>query len=373
MKLTFSVMCGLFLISIINGCSFNRIVNRSDCIPPNVTNGYELTLLRRDETTVPRRKSMPSWWKSQLNKSEKGNLIQKSVNDIVVQNGNTIWMAFFADAEGSSIIRYNSDTREMKKYAFLDQDGKGFVADDLLFMKDNTLWVRFTMLSSKSDYSILAKYDTQKDSFDIITDIEGLLKPTIKEGFHSTLLGNTVLESTPDGVIIVVIDGMIYSYDPVTNKANRFVKQMEGLNVYSITVSRNGHIWFITREDSDIRELDLISGSVWNYGSPPGIDPNNPDDRLTTMNIPMMSDDTGKIWVADYGWLEPTNNETRYIWHQVIRSTIFISIYDPEYLYKWKRPEAIYQFSDNNIWFSSKLGVINFNVETNQWCWKSTD
>ncbi len=367
-----SLLFGLTFISLLAGCSNAHLSESSSCLPANVTTGYDLTLPRKDQTAVSLRKPMPPWWEPQLNEAQSNELTLYAVNDVVTQSGNQIWFADYPYASGSSIMHYNSDTGEIKKYAILDQNGKGFVADELLAVSAGTLWARLTMLGFEPNYSVLARYNSQKDGFDIVMDRDGLLSPVTTGGVHNIFPGQSVLAQAPDGSLVIVLDGEIYVYNPATNQAKRILGHDQGFDAKSIAISKDGHVWFITGNDFSIRELDPTDSTIWNYGPPPGMTANDLADALTVMPKALDVDSTGRIWVSDYGWLEPTNQETRYKWHQISRSTVFISIYNPDYEYVWIRPDAVYQFSDGNMWYRSGLGIVRFNAQTSTWCWSAT-
>ena len=367
-----SLLFSLTFISLLAGCSSVPLTENSACIPSNVTTGYDLALQRQDVYTVSPRKPMPHWWEPQLNKAQINRLILYKVNDIVTRSENEIWFADYPDTSENSIMRYNSDTGGIRKYAILGQNGKGFVAEELLAANDGTLWARLTMLGVEPNYSVLARYNSQKDGFDIVIDQDGLLRPVTTGGVHNISPGQSVLAQALDGSLSLVLDGEIYVYNPTTNQAKRILGHDQGFHVNSIATSKDGHVWFITGNDFSIRELDPTDGAIWNYGPPPGMTANDLADALTVMPKPLKVDDTGRVWVSDYGWLEPTNQDTRYEWHEISRSTVFISIYNPDYEYVWIRPDAVYQFSDGNMWYLSGIGVVQFNRQTGVWCWSAT-
>ncbi len=87
------------------------------------------------------------------------------------------------------------------------------------------------------------------------------------------------------------------------------------------------------------------------------------------MDKPLLVDHGGRVWVADFGWLEPNAAHTSYSWHPIQRSTVFISTYDNVFRYKWIRPFSVYQFSDADFWFLSALGTVRFDETSGSWCW----
>jgi len=370
MKHIINILLGGFaFIGLLAACTTRNTSQGSSCIPANVTTNYAPNLRRQDETNVPNRKPMPSWWGPQLNEVQVNKMNQASVFDVVARSGNEIWLASYPDTLGNSILRYRTDTGDIRAYRVLDQHGKGYVAGNLFVAHDGSLWAR---LITEQDYSILAQYDPQKDEFRIVTDQSGLLLPS--KDIRITWNGRTqpVLDETPDGNLILALNGEIYVYNPRTNLARRILGRDKGLDVNSIAVSKDGHVWFTTSNELSIRELDPTNGTLWDYGPPPGVTADDPVNLFSLVSKAMVIDGAGRVWVTDFGWLGHTNQEMRYIWEPISRSTIFISIYDPDYEYMWIRPDAIYQFSDGNIWYQSGLGIVRFNVQTSEWCWTAT-
>jgi len=365
-----SLVLGFTFIGLLVGCKSPYTSQGSSCIPANVTTNYVPNLRRQDETTVPHRKPMPPWWEPQLDKVQVNKIRQASIFDVVARSSNEIWLASYADPLGNSILRYRTDTGVINAYGVLDQDGKGLVAGNLFVTHDGSLWAR---LITKQDYSILARYDSQKDQFKIVTDRDKLLAPPTD--IETTWNGRTqpVLGETPDGKLVVALNGEIYLYNQATNQAKRILDRNRGLDVNSIAVSKDGHVWYTTGNELSIRELDPTNDTLRDYGPPPGVMADDPGDLFNLVSKAIEIDRAGQIWVSDFGWLEPTDQETRYAWRPISRSSIFISIYDPEYEYLWIRPDAVYQFSDGNMWYRSGIGIVQFNMQTSEWCWKATE
>jgi hypothetical protein len=369
-------LLGFVFINLLEGCTSTNESQASSCIPENKTTNYEPGLRRQEEYTVSHRKPMPSWWAPQLNETQL-NVEMSSARDIVAQSGDTIWIATTPDNSGTdepknSIIRYRTDTGEIKAHELLDENGFGRAVLDLFATHDGNLWIIFITNEYKHEYSILARYDPQKDEFSVVADRDRLLSPPTNIEMTWDGSAQPVISETPDESLVVALNGEIFLYYSATNEAKRILGRDKGLDVKTIATSKDGHIWFITGNDFSIRELDPVDGTIWNYGPPPGITSDDSADRLTSMSKAIEIDDAGRVWVSDYGWLEPSQ-KTRYMWHPIARSPIFIHIDDPEYKYLWIRPEALYQFSDGNMWYQSGIGIVQFNMQSGSWCWKATE
>lgn len=371
-RLASLMMAAIGVAWLFGGCSHRYTSEATLCIPPNDTSGYAPDLRRQDAVFLPRRRPMPRWWEPQLGLFQRGVPLLVAPNDVVARSAGQLWIAGHPDDSKNSIVRYDLNAHENKQYAILGPGGIAFVADSLLVARDGSLWAHLSLLSSEHDYSVLAKYDEAKDRFDVVTDKDGLLIPSTTGPVHTIFSRPEVLAEEPDGRLVVVLDGKIYLYDAVENRARQILGSNSGLNVRSIAPSKDGHIWFVGDGDLSIRELDPGDGRIWDYGPPPGINGEGVEVPLADMPKPLEVDAEGRVWVGDYGWLETTNEGSRYAWHAIDRTPMFINIYDPEYLYKWERPYAIYQFSDGSLWYRSSLGIFRFNADSNAWCWVAT-
>ncbi len=259
------------MLILLTSCSKAYTSEESLCIPPNVTTSYDLSLRRQDETSVSRRKPMPSWWQPQLGIFQRDNPILFAANAVATRSEDEIWIAGYPDSHGNTIVRFNASTHQITKYGVFDEAGKGFVADNLLVTSDGSLWARLTMLGTTPTYSALAKYDQATDQFALVTDLEGLLSPPTGGGIHNIFPRRSVLSQMPDGSLAVGLDGEIFTYIPSTNRAVRVLAHTSGLDAKAFAVSQDGHIWFVGGGDDSVREIDPASGSISNYGQPPGI------------------------------------------------------------------------------------------------------
>ena len=81
-------------------------------------------------------------------------------------------------------------------------------------------------------------------------------------------------------------------------------------------------------------------------------------------------DKSGNLWLDDHAWMDPKG-----IWHQVIRSTLFITDRMPDsgYNYFWAFPHIVFESSDDLLWFRSENGMTSLNVHKGEWCWFTTD
>lgn len=140
-----TLVVGPVFLGLLVGCSSAYTSEVSPCIPPNVTNGYDLTTRRQDETTVPKRTHMPRWWDPQLGIFQGRIPILVAANDVVARSVDEIWIAGYPDEHGNAIIRFNPLSRQVKDYALWGKNGKAFIADNLLVTGEGRLWARLTV------------------------------------------------------------------------------------------------------------------------------------------------------------------------------------------------------------------------------------
>ncbi len=212
-------------------------------------------------------------------------------------------------------------------------------------------------------------------AFIVEMDKERLFAPPVESDRTRGLPTHPVFGETDDGKLVVALNGEIFTYNLKTNRARLILDRERGENVDTIVVSETGQIWFTSYNDLSIRMFDLEDGTLENYGPPPVMDypyPNYAGTFLKAIEI----DQQGRIWFLDYGMLELDEN-AQYVWQPIERSTIFISINNPEVEYVWIRPRLIYYFSDGNVWYSTGVGgggitIVEYDIEEDKWCWKAT-
>ncbi len=361
----------LFLGLSLIGCSINQRYQNTTCITPYDTSNYAPNIDRAEwgsKSSVP---AMPPWWEPQLEKDRQSQLEKFSGYDIAFRR-NAMWIVYRTTTRERTIMRYDMDTKEIRTYGIRDKDGNIYVAANLFETSDGTLWVRG---ESSQYYSILARYDDENDVFQVEMDKERLFAPPVESDRTRGLPTQPVFGETDDGKLVVALNGEIFTYNLKTNQADLILDREKGENVNTIALAETGQIWFTSYNDLSIRMFDLEDGTLENYGPPPVMDypyPNYAGTFLKAIEI----DQQGRIWFLDYGMLELDEN-AQYVWQPIERSTIFISINNPEVEYVWIRPRLIYYFSDGNVWYSTGVGgggitIVEYDIEEDKWCWKAT-
>ena len=110
------LLIGFAFIGLLAGCSDASESQDSLCIPPNVITNFAPNLQRQNGNLVPNLKPMPSWWAPQLNETQMGKLQSWSNEAVVMRSDNEIWIASLPGGPDDSIVRYRTDTGEIKSY-----------------------------------------------------------------------------------------------------------------------------------------------------------------------------------------------------------------------------------------------------------------
>jgi hypothetical protein len=327
----------------------------------------------RSVTPVPNL-DIPAWWKPQLNIKQ-----QAQYEDIIrdrrfyaaldiLAYKNQLWIA-----HGGGLVRFDVNHKVIKTYQIpIDASSTSYYSFADLYLRNGEIWAVLT--SSKS---VLAKYHLAKDTFIIVHDKDGLLN----YGHAPTVINvPSLIGELPGGKLVFVLGWEIFSYDPANQQAKKLLGLESGYRVNTIAASTNNTVWFTTVNDDVIRSLDTVTSKVEEYGEPPSLvrDEGNQTGLADYSSKAITVDSQGRVWVGYFDRLEPDKNGN-YTWHELKRPTIFVDdthIYDTYdravYVYKWTPVFSVAQFSDENMWFVTGVGVVRYDVAGDDWCWSAT-
>jgi hypothetical protein len=236
-----------------------------------------------------------------------------------------------------------------------------------LVTSDHNIWAAGTHLSKDTQYSVLLHYSTKTDSFEVVEDVDGLLRPNDSSVEKTIDWGkDRILKESPDGMVLFVLRGEIYSYNLTTNKAEEIFANSE-MQVASIESDPRGFIWFTVTEDDRLWMLHPDSNQLKSFVLPdlyPGTD--RLKGKYFRDGYTLYLDSHERLWVPAWGYLD-TNNE-EYKWQVLPAMPLFVNLYDLYYVYAWDKANT-FETKDDSIWFTSMNGVIHYDMETGSTCW----
>lgn len=344
--------------------------NELSCIEPHLAMIPSPMPQENPRTVTPRAPiTVPAWWKPLLNAEQQAQYENITLNrkfysaqDILVYD-NQIWIA-----HANGLVRFNATHNEFKTYQIQVYSLPKYYSFAALYLQNGEIWA---ILSSSE--SALAKYDSTKDEFLIIHDEDDLLS----HGHGPTVDGKPLIGELSNGKLVFVLGWEIFTYDPISQRAEKLLGLESGIRVNTIAISKDDIVWFTTVNDHVIRSLNLETGKLVAYGGPPSL---VRDEAMQTglaqdSSKAIIVDSKGRVWVGYFDRLESDQNGN-YQWYEVKRPTIFVDdthIYDTfdraVYDYKWTPVYSVAEFSDGNLWFVTGIGSVVYDKNEDYWCW----
>jgi hypothetical protein len=134
----------------------------------------------------------------------------------------------------------------------------------------------------------------------------------------------------------------------------------------SIGITNQGHFVFLTygKSDYEPRRLLFFDSKEKEINKIKFI--NLKDSNVANT---LFIDNLGNIWIDDLGWLDQED-----IWHQIIRSNVFVTDKEPDsgLQYIWPPAKLVLISSDNRLWFDSPNGLARVDSIKGEWCWVTT-
>jgi streptogramin lyase len=318
--------------------------------------------------------AVPDWWKPQLD-AEQQTQYEKIGRDLEFSGAydiqvfdNQVWIAHMG-----GVMRFDVTHNLIKTYQIAVNSPLGHYAFVALYYGKGELWAILT----SGPEAALAQYDPNTDEFRIVHDKDGLLDqqpdPTIKDL-------PSVIGELSDRNLVFVLGWQIFSYNPANRQAKILLGSESGFHVDTIAISKDDKVWFTTVNDFVIRSLNPATGKIREYGEPASLLRDNAKQAglAEKSSKAIAVDDQGRVWVGYFDRLEP-KGFGRYEWQAVDRPTIFVDdthIYATGdyavYMYKWSPVISVARFSDGNMWFSTGVGVVQYNMAQDNWCWSAT-
>jgi streptogramin lyase len=380
LKLFLTLFVGvLVIVALFGSILLGREVPASNCIDPH---------LDKIPSPMPQKNpramtwsgnplAVPEWWKPQLNADQQTqydnitldpNLQFFSASAILAYK-NQIWIA-----HNTGIVRFDATHNNLVTYQIPTDSAKEiYDVEGLYLMKNHTLWA---VLHSSTGFA-LAQYDLTIDKFRTVHDKNGLLNQQRQSANEES---PSVIGELSNGNLVFVAGWEIFSFDPASQQAKKLLGLDTGLYVRTIAISNDDIVWFTNGRDFVIRSLNPATGKISEYGEPASLvrDDVNQAGLAEKSSKAIAVDDQGRVWVGYFDRLEPDGNGN-YAWQEVKRPTVFVDdthIYDTYdravYIYKWSPVISVAKFSDGTMWFSTEVGVVEYDIAKDNWCWSAT-
>lgn len=353
------LLISLITLLTLTGCARSTPAPSASCVPPPVKVAFPYLVFQEPGDALPADVLPPSEWEPQLSDDQSKRLHPfSSVDSIAARSSDEIWLLTSQD-----LVRYQPSTHELITYTVKVSE-EGIFLPSLLFLgKDGTLWGRdhFGLSTSNRFCGVLSRYDAKNDRFEPVLDKDGILKDAP---------GSTRITEDAQGMLWLVIDNVVFSFDPATHQAKRALDEQQGYRFHNLVGAPDGTIWLSATPVGQPQSVEVVirydprTGDLEYHGPPPEAEDN--------FGLDLYLDRTGRLWVDDYGWREvPSTGEP--VWYRIIRSPVFITrIRGGEFTYSWVRPHEIYESSNGLFWFSSSAGLVKLDFQSGEWCLVTT-
>jgi hypothetical protein len=359
-----TIVMAVMLLLLLSGCLTTlapeqTVEKKYECIPPLVESDFSLRV--PDKAAYFEQAPLPPW---------------KTVAEEPTDNFARIPVLARKMANGDHEIWFVSIWSTIKPKL----ENKYAVKNILIYHVEQNQWEKISNYFEGSNLQIFNVYELP--SGDLVADGFSLDKHRLgkfddeKRVFveipspHDFPFGPLIYDRSRQLFWALVPNDGIYSVDP-GNGETHFWVSLPNLDVVTFPVyptailDAKGDIYFLYNDDNLVSALYKFSPGnnsvvyVYNPIREYYVDP--PTTIFLTKN--------DKLWLDDVGWLDIDKN----IWHQVIRSSVFVSN-QPEngYTYSWPFGSPMYESSDGLIWFEASNGLISYDVNRDKWCWVTT-
>jgi hypothetical protein len=208
-------------------------------------------------------------------------------------------------------------------------------------------------------YPILSRFNDVKQKFELVPETQGI------DAFKGLSWNKIVY--VDDVFWVFAHTDSIYSFDPVTLKVERNLG-IPGIEVQYIASSQDEKSIFIQVARNEM-SLSVTEGEYQEYV----IDEN----KLLTLSTPqkewpasgsILVDHSGNLWLSAVGWRTPDGDwqllypsPNRFFWKMQFEDD-----------YGFALPKAVFESSDNRLWFNSNKGMAWLDPLSMQGCWFTT-
>lgn len=328
------------------------------CISPLFDTAYPIVPQQETNKITPRQIPPEGNWQIQSDlpfpQEKFGSLlIRPKQNDLILAS------------QLNKIFIYSIDKDEWGSYSTGD-----WIGGRLFVASDGTIWEPVLLFSNNTNsgksYSLLSRFNDMTGQFEFVEDISGFLQAP-----KARLISNIVEDQS--GVLWFFVEAdskqILTSFNVETNQSEKhYSGGLEGRT--NLTIGLDGSIWFSEHFKNQIVRYIPSTQETFTYDYP-----NSADTGKLPFNFDRASylfvDYSGRLWTANYGWLEFQNNLPE--WQRVIESPVFITDRGlPSSQYVMSYQYSTYQSSNNWYWFTGGAGVVRLDLEKGSWCVMTT-
>lgn len=353
------IRCKLLSIIIVSSVLLTACTNRLDdlCIQPVEKIAYPLRVPPSPEDDLPQIVPMGNW----RLRSSLPEAVPLGNEPQLIATSSKIWVL---PLDSDNVYLYDVNGNEWKAY---NKIGDALAAPRNIFLsQDGVLWGVGTKMHNQglsTQGSLLSRYDSTRDEFEFVYDVEGLLEDVNPI--------SSPIEITEDesgkfwflGSPIGVQEVYLFSFDPITLEAEKLLTLPGGIAYSGPVADSKGRIWFYRGgENNQLLNYLPITGSLVSNDDIPNF---NNLGRVSVVYL----DQKGRLWLDNKGWLDLNLDTGPLLWYQLIPSPVFLTD-NGEGLskYGWLAPTNIFQSSNGWLWFTTSQGIIQLNSDTGEWC-----
>jgi hypothetical protein len=367
----------ILMVLVITSCRAETdhfLAEIDECIPPLESFAYPVSITSDD--VVPESKEMqipPAW---EVETDIPGNLdlqfSRKTGGDV------ELWFA-----EYSYSLSEDASQRFSKQFHLYDVKTKnietisaeigetGIFVDELLY-SDNFVWgtvdIEEAVKNEISVHSVLSLYNENTKQFEMVEEVSNIPYTVAKQTWHSGYWVSILVDNT--GVFwFLVPEDAIYSYAPKSKKVTRII-DLELIPEVPV-ISNNGKIYFLTfpREKGQGSAITARDVRVYEFDSDKDVLEQLPIWLTPWPFYPnILVDHDNRLWLGAVGFREEDGTV-----YQLEQASIFIvNELESGLDFRWSSPELIFESSNGLLWYKSKNGIANLNIEEEKWCWVST-
>jgi len=261
------------------------------------------------------------------------------------------------------IFIYSIDNKQWKSYPIDDWIGGNF-----FIASDSTIWQPVISLpnsaNSGKSYPLLRRFNDATGDFEFVEDGSGYLQAR-----QVRVISNIAEDQS--GLLWFFVEAdknTLVSFNVKTSRSQQHYYFKIAKGHPSLTIGLDGSVWFQDFFNNQLVQYIPSSQETRTYEYPEVGKSLSNFDRAGYIYM----DRSGRLWLANYGWLEFSNNNSPK-WHRIIESPVFVtdqSLFNSQYF--MESPSSTYQSSNGWYWFTGRNGIVRLDLQKGPWCLMTT-